>query len=133
MREIKFRAWDVSKSYMINDFQIKRNFQCVITQDSSYCRDSEDMYGYEVMQYTGLKDKNGVYIYEGDIINDQFGRDQLHIVFWDVYKSCFSVKDAKYNAMMEIYHQRPISICPETTTNGIVIGNIHENPELIKD
>ena len=67
MREIKFRAWDKNTKIMIHwDDLVKsrisfRNFRWALL--------SENSENFELMQYTGLKDKNGVEIYEGDILS----------------------------------------------------------------
>jgi len=61
MREIKFRAWCETEKHMYNwNNLINQNLKNIftITQDC----------GYNLMQYTGLHDKNGKEIYEGDIV-----------------------------------------------------------------
>ena len=72
---------------------------------------------YIWMQYTGLKDKNGKEIYEGDILRDN---DMRFKSKWEIkWKTIYS--DEGY----------PIAVGWETYDNVIVIGNIYENPELL--
>ena len=101
MREIKFRAWDmrVKKMYFGGMDKFLEN--------------------YPLMQYTGLKDKNGVEIYEGDIIKHNYRG--WGVVEYDA--PCFLVGEGK--------HDIQLSQC-EPTEHLIVIGNIYETPELVK-
>ena len=96
MREIKFRAWDKTLNKMIQNITWKG--------DSQSDR-------YSVMQYTGLKDKNGKEIYEGDILSiDGIGRIPVK---WNEEELRWSPFIAK-------------------KTGFKIIGNIYENPGLIK-
>ena len=79
---------------------------------------------YEPMQCTGLKDKNGKLIFEGDIIQN-WGNTRYKVV-WKENAACFLVEHLKWNYTQGIY--RLISL-----ENALeVIGNIYENPELLE-
>ena len=75
-----------------------------------------------ICQYTGLKDKNGVEIYEGDILKDQY--EQFYKVLWDDFKISFQ--------MEQFYTKSRYSIFPTDLLNMEIIGNIYENPELLE-
>ena len=76
---------------------------------------------YRLMQYTGLKDKNGKEIYEGDLIKI---KRTIFEIRWDLFKLCF----ARYkHSTMENYHLTMFD------KDCKVIGNIYENKELLKD
>ena len=72
-----------------------------------------------VGQFTGLFDKNGREIYEGDIVTDKF--DRKCIVIWHSEYACFALKTSDA-------HEYDFAL---SDTNEI-IGTIHENPELIQ-
>jgi uncharacterized phage protein (TIGR01671 family) len=126
MKDIKFRAWDEHKKFMINDFQTKDIFQGVITQDASYCENSEDIYGYQVMQYTGLKDKNGVEIYEGDICHTIAMYEKIQtFVTWNHEQGAFGFNFTTGRNETDWYDLSLHDL-------SVVIGNIHQNPELLQ-
>lgn len=134
MREIKFRAWvkELEKLSAVNEVYFDGGaYVC----DYEYALNSEDI---ELMQFTGLKDKNGVEIYEGDIIG--FGDDsetckigmygELGVVFYCKDKAKFMVKllCSKREVQLDDHN-----LFTDGHTCRKVLGNEHENPELLED
>ena len=78
-------------------------------------------------QFTGLYDKNGKEIYEGDIIKSSHGT--LHYIVYDNDLACFKAVVARYNPLGEY---ETLSKGWVVQFNKEVIGNIHDNPELLK-
>jgi len=111
MREIKFRAWDKVRKDMIYPQEGAIAHTGVIGCSVGHRFGWE----YEIMQYTGLKDKNGKEIYEGDILSDNHGI--IKSIKWSSIESCM----AGWN--LDGYDIQ----CME------IIGNIYEQPELIKE
>jgi len=104
-REIKFRAFENAncRNRMFEWSEIKKDFELWLN-----CKHTS------VMQYTGLKDKNGKEIYEGDIT------DEGEVVFHTEYLGFF-VKEDREEEYKPLYDFAFLE----------VIGNIHEHPELI--
>ena len=123
-REIKFRVY-ISK-YKILDTPDIINFN---TQEVKYDSDYYSLDDIELMQYTGIKDKNGKEIYEGDILRYSFPYDRRlrHIspVSYLDTQASFGIKDI-YGNEIPLYR---------ITANNYfeVVGNIYENPELLEE
>ena len=129
MRDIKFRCWDTENKEMLEvqelDYEDSYNGQPMIrtTMYSDYF-DTEDMI---LMQYVGLKDKNGKEIYEGYIVSFNLKSDsegQPYIIGYIEYQTTFSgYRIMSFEGSFALdYNIKDIE----------VIGNIYDNPELLK-
>lgn len=137
-REIKFRCWDKDHKKMIY-FDGENYYLNIPTIDpdgykgwvgmeiketglsSSFLYSSQDV----LMQYTGLKDKNGKDVFEGDVVKTRFGNglikwsDRGGSFVWKVVGGETYIVDGFRDA---------------SNNNEVeVIGNIHESPELLKN
>lgn len=130
----RFRVWDKNKKFMIYDAESDFRY---VDRFGNFLDYPED---YEVMQCTGLKDKNGKLIYEGDIVKyaefdwtDFSFKDwetEIAQVVWgntyDNYYPAFDLKDTDFdgtNAFAYLFNEG---------WTIEVIGNIYENKELIE-
>lgn len=118
-REIKFRAWD-EDGFMVHSpflLELKKNDPITLWQSSGVYGDNGS--AIFLMQSTGLKDKNGTEVYEGDIV-DFFCQEAE--VFWEEAWGCWSVV-----VMLSGAQEKPM---PELLSNVLekieVIGNIYE-------
>lgn len=117
MQEIKFRMWDKFGKYYTGNgicFENYNNRLKLTPTDSS---------SFIIEQYTGLKDKNGVEIYEGDII---YTPQEKYIKYWEVFFDLSYCGFVLYNGLNST---REIDKVQEEIE---IVGNIHENPELLK-
>ena len=130
MREIKFRAWDSKYHVMRGKVGVGMKGEPLRwdTHDgpldgsreypqyeSSYCD------GYILLQFTGLKDKNGKDVYEGDIIEAWFpGMPHERVVLQEImfYEGCFGCGNIPLKTVDKF--------------NLLVVGNIYENGDLLK-
>jgi uncharacterized phage protein (TIGR01671 family) len=128
MRYIKFRAWDEDRNKMIYDFldEIESVEYVLSTTDENilYCgnhRDNGDWQEPKLMQFTGLKDKNGIDIYEGDILlcKTIMGKIIEAQVIFDIEHCSYTLKTYGDKQL-----QFPITAFVKEYE---VIGNIYEN------
>lgn len=110
-RVIKFRAWHKAQKEMVY-FNLRDQFQMAALAG---LMTGEDETGY-LMQYTGLQDKNGQDIYEGDFIEDD--EHFYGVVYWCDDSFMWCVSDVG-------------GLC-DFCIGKNVIGNIYENPELLE-
>lgn len=117
MREIKFRAWNLGEMHHFGLQDISANGAVVGCEHGCFDLTGKDGH-VEIMQYTGLKDKNGVEIYEGDIVRAKGKEGTFNVtVNWE-QDNC----SAGWSLSSIGWYKEELK----------VIGNIYENPELVK-
>lgn len=126
MREIEFRGkneYDKQWTYgYYSNNKCGNAFIIVVENDGRIIYDSEDVDVDTVGQYTGRKDINNIKIYEGDIVENE---DYIGAV-------AYSEELAHYGIVYKDMKGRTFMICLCDFDNPKVIGNIHDNPELLE-
>lgn len=126
-RQIKFRAWDKETKIMEEVYSLHRSGNCHVRNGNRML--TED--NFEVMQFTGLLDKNGKEIYEGDILkifrkdvsaNPEDGDGKFYLVEIKYHGAEFSAEDLQTHGNWHWGGWQKHEI----------VGNIYENPELLK-
>lgn len=116
-REIKFRAWRKDKKEM-SYFHL--------TQGDGYGVGGEVFPEYEIMQFTGLRDKNGKEIYENDLIKSPSHNPPVMQI--EFIEGGFCATSPKFEGFpIDINH-----FYPSVGTDIEIIGNIYEHNELLK-
>ena len=132
MREIRFRAWDNQAKVMLPvvDIEYLLTKGALITDYKYFV---ENIYP-NIMQYTGLKDKNGVEIYEGDIVRKLSGDYKLGKVVFEFGMFCFeSIGCGIYAGSDAFLYIHSLHYKEYNSNNNYeVIGNIYENPEILE-
>lgn len=122
MREIKFRAWNKNNNMMLEwDEVMNEHFNAVYDTDAIF------------MQYTGLKDKNGTEICDGDIVEYDLGNPldrtmpmpKIRKVGFKNGMFCLIEDKEEYSELIDV----PLH---EKNEHCLIIGNIYENPELLE-
>lgn len=132
MRQIKFRAWvkQEKKIFPVSDLNFDGNDDEPVGVNGcgdSSCPTCVEWYPFEfieLMQYTGLKDKNGVEIYEGDIL------------YYTPFETHSNDRVVEYK--LGFYHGKLIrngysQLLHECIEDVEVIGNIYSNPGLLEE
>lgn len=134
MRQIKFRAWDGQAKVMHEDFRFIKsgndgNDWVIFTSRLQTLQEKHHPFDnpyfqqqFNVMQFTGLLDANGVEIYEGDLVSVP-GIGVAEVEICPNYGVVFADSDGFNNPHID---------CVAEDDYPTVIGNIHQNPELLK-
>jgi uncharacterized phage protein (TIGR01671 family) len=138
VREIKFRVWDGARHCFRNFNDLKfgaRGVWAVVYYDPERGHVVQEMAHLQLMQYTGLHDRNGVEIYEGDILHyvappehdDGSGGIETYEVVWKDFGFTARWLQARWERAQWI----------ENALHGAaedmeVIGNVYEHPELLE-
>lgn len=123
MRNLKFRAWDRIKRkmlYGVSPFNVHITDENEPLLSPEYSKHDD----CEFEQYTGLKDKNGKEIYEGDIVEYAYTRCN-YIVVYRRYDASFVLENDDREEAIHFHYDRQ--------SDYEVAGNIHENPELLEE
>lgn len=131
MRKINFRAWEKEENKMFYNVESTYDYMCsglgaseayfgILLENDQYC----------VEQYIGLKDCNGNGIYEGDIVEwIDFSKYKYKNLTKNIFKVVFQPKKCGFG--LKNINNIVFMLGVQCSSKIRVIGNIHENPELL--
>lgn len=129
MREIKFRVWDRTDNRMWTAIQLdwvsdSEALRCWVqkgqSSDHGVWLDADE---FALLQFTGLKDKNGVEIYQGDLM--RYYKDVFVVIFQEMNAAFEMAYVSESGVSMHTFRSLSVAKFCE------VVGNIYENPELL--
>lgn len=123
----KFRVWltDIDQMLRMKALVFEKDMtRCVCGYSFDFYLEDENA---TIMQSTGLKDKNGKEIFEGDILAFKTDDEVINVkIFWDEKHALFMFRSEKYN------EEEPLAELVEANTYPFeIIGNVYENKELL--
>ena len=127
MRVPKFRAWVKDEKRMLPVGDLDMSYKLTYLDENNGYRRERDFDEIELMQFTGLKDKNGKEVFEGDIVKipddyDTFGHNAGEILKVAFNNGCFRLKRPNSKGRGFYF---------EDDNTVTIIGNIYENQELL--
>ena len=133
MREIKFRVWDEKRKDMVSwEELVAAKEELVFSWMSMQDENTKNI----IEQFTGLHDKNGKEIYEGDIVshNGLVRKNELLIIDFKDGAFCLTAQNKKIGEDVSCTIRDLMFQAKKCKMNLelIIFGNIHENPELLK-
>ena len=124
----RYRAWDKEFKEMVQVDALVFEEQIIKVTYKNGNVVKEDIKNYKLMQSTGLTDKNGKEVFEGDILSVETDEENVKVsVFWDDKYALFMFESKKYNeteVLAELFEDNAYSF--------EIIGNVHANPELLE-
>ena len=130
---LKYRAWLKQYDVMVDDVTDmtfkEGNLEFIGRRTSNGVSLQYCAYDINLMQSTGLKDKNGKEIFEGDILAIDTDEEIVNVnIFWDSKHALFMFESKKYNEKDLL-----AELAEDNTYPFEIAGNIYENPELLEE